>query len=43
MLKKATSCVLSLEASSRTKVRSGGFAPSGLAGGLFEHPVQWGL
>jgi len=39
MLKKATSGVLSRSASSRTGVRSGGFAPSGLAGGLFDHPV----
>jgi len=39
MLEKATSGVLSREASSRTQVRSGGFAPSGLAGGLFEHSI----
>jgi len=39
MLKKATSGVLGRAASSRTRVRSGGSAPSGLAGGLFEHPV----
>ena len=31
--------VLSRSASSRTDVRSGGFAPSGLAGGNSQHPV----